>query len=356
MVTDIGRIEDVHFNPWFSTAKPFIFHQTTFGRAFVFGRSDWEYVFNTFAFGYAIGYHFLETRGDSGGVGSMNGNFLGIGQDLATNASVQVDASQPMGLLITNGEFTAFRAPLGAAFVDPNLGGEAIQVRVAPNNTGAVKFVDSAFWGPTDMIADIAGTGTTTFDACSFLSWDANKKGLPAIRQRGGNLVLTANDFFNGALQPSMQLELLPGGRKTIVTSNIFRGLMNISKKAADSDHKLAIELNLDDSPKLLVTNARPGDKVGSDSAAGGAEPGPLPVKLVGRDGTSSRRLRLASDFTRAELCAAVGLSADSRLQWRDDEGDWIELGKHDARELAEAKAVAVAGLAPPLLHVRVPQ
>ena len=31
-----------------------------YGRAFVFGRSDWEYVFNTFAFGYAIGYHFIE--------------------------------------------------------------------------------------------------------------------------------------------------------------------------------------------------------------------------------------------------------------------------------------------------------
>ena len=31
------------------------------GRAFVLGRSDWEYVFNTFAFGYAYGYHFLKT-------------------------------------------------------------------------------------------------------------------------------------------------------------------------------------------------------------------------------------------------------------------------------------------------------
>ena len=25
------------------------------------GRSDWEYVFNTFSFGYAIGYHFIAT-------------------------------------------------------------------------------------------------------------------------------------------------------------------------------------------------------------------------------------------------------------------------------------------------------
>lgn len=50
-----------------------------------------EYVFNTFAFGYAIGYHFIERA-----TGSMNGNFLGIGADLMTNSSVQVEQSQPM--------------------------------------------------------------------------------------------------------------------------------------------------------------------------------------------------------------------------------------------------------------------
>ena len=47
-----------------------------------------RYVFNTFAFGYAIGYHFIER-----GTGSMNGNFLGIGADLMVNASVQVHVS-----------------------------------------------------------------------------------------------------------------------------------------------------------------------------------------------------------------------------------------------------------------------
>lgn len=49
-------------------------------------------------------------------------NFLGIGADYACNASVQVDASQPAGLLITNGEFTAFHdksfAPKSTAGTD----------------------------------------------------------------------------------------------------------------------------------------------------------------------------------------------------------------------------------------------
>lgn len=40
----------------------------------------------------------------------MNGNFLGLGADLAVNASIQVDGSQAAGLLITNGEFTSFHS------------------------------------------------------------------------------------------------------------------------------------------------------------------------------------------------------------------------------------------------------
>lgn len=37
-----------------------------------------------------------------------NGNFLGIGADYMSVAAVVVDQADPYGLLITNGEFTAF--------------------------------------------------------------------------------------------------------------------------------------------------------------------------------------------------------------------------------------------------------
>ena len=46
------------------------------GEAFVFGRTDWQYVFNTFCYGYRVGYRFIETK-----EGMCNGNFLGIGAD-----------------------------------------------------------------------------------------------------------------------------------------------------------------------------------------------------------------------------------------------------------------------------------
>jgi len=119
------------------------------------GRSDWEYVFNTFAFAYAIGYHFIERA-----TGSMNGNFLGIGQDLATNASIKVEQSQPFGVLITNGEFTSFCDYNG--FAPPTCHNPS-QIVISKNNNGAIKFVNSAFWGPTTSIAEIDGKGTITF-------------------------------------------------------------------------------------------------------------------------------------------------------------------------------------------------
>lgn len=209
---DIGRVEDVHFNPWFCQAHPFIEYQLINGRAFVMGRSDWEYVLNTFAFGYAIGYHFIATE-----TGSMNGNFLGIGADLAVNASIYVEDLQPFGLLITNGEFTSWRNEDWL----PNSTAVSNHVVIAGTNTGPVKFVNSAFWGPAHSIADISGSGLASFTSCEFVEW-AEQDGYAnaaAVNLRGGKLILTGNNFHQDKNQV-----LLEKGTTAIISSNIFTG------------------------------------------------------------------------------------------------------------------------------------
>ena len=81
----------MHFNPWFSM-KPKLFEwQLQNGEAFIFGRSDWEYVLNTFCFGYKVGYKFEQTE-----KGTCNGNFLGIGADACCTA-LEVQQSAPFG-------------------------------------------------------------------------------------------------------------------------------------------------------------------------------------------------------------------------------------------------------------------
>ena len=67
----------------------------------VIGRSDWQFMLNTFCLGYRIGYHFTATD-----AGTTNGNFLGIAAD-ATLIPVQLNATSNYGVSITNGEFVA---------------------------------------------------------------------------------------------------------------------------------------------------------------------------------------------------------------------------------------------------------
>lgn len=87
-IYDIGRIENVHFNPWWSMESKLFAWQQEHGEAFIFGRSDWQYVFNTFCFGYNVGYKFVKTQ-----AGLCNGNFLGIGADDCFTAIVVEDSA-----------------------------------------------------------------------------------------------------------------------------------------------------------------------------------------------------------------------------------------------------------------------
>jgi hypothetical protein len=208
-IYDIGRIENVHFNPWWSN-KPRLFQwQQEHGEAFVFGRSDWQYVFNTFCFGYNIGYKFIQTR-----AGVCNGNFLGLGADDCFTALV-VENSAPFGLLISNGEFVSFHGP------DPTM------VRVEAANSGSVRFVNCAFWGPCNQIAKISGHGTVGFSDCTFVQWDHNNEGRHAIQADGGTLLVRGCEFREN----KPQIELGESVRCPVISDNIFTGKPRITNR-----------------------------------------------------------------------------------------------------------------------------
>jgi len=212
-IYDIGRIENVHFNPWWSMEKELFEWQMNHGEAFVFGRTDWHYVLNTFCYGYKIGYRFIKTA-----KGVCNGNFLGIGADDCLVA-IQIDESAPYGLLITNGEFVSFRG------ADPTM------VVVSETHKGVVRFVNCAYWGPNKQIAKIAGSGTVGFSDCTFQAWDKDKEGRPAIQVESGTVLIRGCDFREDAPQVS----LAPGVERAVIVGNVFRGAKRISNNSAGS-------------------------------------------------------------------------------------------------------------------------
>ena len=221
-IYDIGRIENVHFNPWWSM-KPKLFQwQRENGEAFIFGRSDWQYVYNTFCFGYKVGYKFIRSK-----AGVCNGNFLGIGADDCYTALV-VEQCAPYGLLITNGEFVSFHGP------DPTM------IEIAESNAGSIRFSNCAFWGPCNQIAKIAGTGTTGFGDCTFVQWGGKTRNRPAIQAQSGTVLIRGCEFR----QNREHIRLGKDVSRAVVTGNVFKGPEQIVNQ---SEGNVQIALNVSD-------------------------------------------------------------------------------------------------------------
>jgi hypothetical protein len=220
-IYDIGRIENVHFNPWWSLNTRAYQWQIEHGEAFIFGRSDWEYVFNTFCYGYHVGYKFVQS-----GTGMCNGNFLGVGAD-DCNRAVLVEQSAPFALLIANAEFTSFHGD------DPTM------VEVCETNRGVVRISNSAFWGPCNQIAKIAGKGTVAFSDCTFVQW-GEEGDRAAIQAASGSVLIRGCEFR----QDKQHISLGKAVDRAIITGNLFTGQARI-QNASDKDIQIGLNAAL---------------------------------------------------------------------------------------------------------------
>ena len=186
--TDIGRVENVQWHCHFWSAasiggewQPVFDYMVEHLEAFVFGRTDWEYVTNTFVFPTNIGYRFIKTK-----AGACNGQFSGIGAD-AAQTCVLVDEVQYMGLLISNGQFVAFT------------GRRPVELVVSPTCTGQVRLVNCAFWGPASYNALLQGKGPVSLSDCFFSGRNeaAEKAKHPLMAAEAGRLQVH-NCTFSG--------------------------------------------------------------------------------------------------------------------------------------------------------------
>jgi len=203
--TDIGRIENIQWHcHWWSAKEvkgewdPVFEYMWRNCEAFIFGRTDWEYVTNTFVFPVKIGYRFIRTKN-----GAMNGQLCGAGADAAQRCVV-VEAIQFMGLLITNGQFVAFA------------GDNPIEVVIEPTCNGSVRLVNCAFWGPAVHNVISHSQSFVSLSDCYFSSGRSNNSGKALVEADGGKLQVRGCSF--GTDEPSISLR--KGLKHAIVSEN----------------------------------------------------------------------------------------------------------------------------------------
>jgi hypothetical protein len=212
---DIGHIENIHFWPFgvaYSPDNPFCKWVNTEGVAFELARTDWHYVFNTFCFGYGVGYKF-----SSSAHGSANGNFLGLGADSCQRAVV-VEQAQPPGLLISNGEFVGRWSSTDAVCLD-----------IGPKVEGKVSLVNCSFWGPIDRCVWMqSAAGQFTASACHFVNWDNRAVGSPAIQLDAGKAIIQGCTFAQEGLNVQVGSNVV----SAILTANQAAGGFRVDNQA----------------------------------------------------------------------------------------------------------------------------
>jgi hypothetical protein len=212
---DIGHIENIHFWPFgvaYDPKNPYCEWVNTQGVAFELARTDWHYVFNTFCFGYGVGYKF-----SSSAHGSANGNFLGLGADSCQRAVV-VEQAQPPGLLISNGEFVGRWSSTDAVCLD-----------IGPKVEGKVSLVNCSFWGPIDRCVWMQSpAGQFTASACHFVHWDNRGVGSPAIQLDAGKAIVQGCTFAQEGLNVQVGSNVI----SAILTANQAAGGFRVDNQA----------------------------------------------------------------------------------------------------------------------------
>lgn len=206
--TDIGRIENVHFNPNFWTRmalqpkypggdiKAYL-EKNLIG--FKIGKTDWEYMTNCFVIFPLIGFHF-----DDFGHGPGNAVITQSGADICPVA-VKVDRVQGhAGVQFVNGQFMA-------------------TIEVGENNKGPVKLSNCGFWGVPETKEQIIkhGPSTLMLTSCHFTGWDARKTGEPCIRADSGRLMVNGCEFMD---KGNKQIVLEKGLTAATITGCLLRG------------------------------------------------------------------------------------------------------------------------------------
>jgi hypothetical protein len=182
---------------------------------FKIGKTDWEYISNSFVIFPLVGFHF-----DDFGHGPGNAVVTQSGADLCTMA-VRVDRTQGhAGVQFVNGQFMS-------------------TLHVGPNNQGPVRLTSCGFWpvpGTHEQLVKL-GPSTLMVTACHFAGWDSAGKGVPCVRAAGGRLTLSGCEFMAAGKQAVV---LEKGLKAAAITGCLFRGERPVADRSG-ADVQIAL-------------------------------------------------------------------------------------------------------------------
>ncbi|MHB9035757.1 MAG: glycosyl hydrolase family 28-related protein [Armatimonadota bacterium] len=206
---DVGRIEDVHFWPFWTpdSGSPVRAYTRANGIAFKFGRTDWQMAKGCFCLGYNVGYKFVRGvmwRSPDRLNQVPNVMLASCGQDECTTGVLVEDCLSFGGLYFANCQFRD-------------------KLTVSSTNTGPVKLVSCGFAGASDTTSNVEawGTGTVSLNKCHFDSWDVQSLGAAAIYANCDRLSVSGCDFV---LNTKNQIKLDTNFKSAVVTGNFLRG------------------------------------------------------------------------------------------------------------------------------------
>jgi hypothetical protein len=135
-----------------------------------------------------------------------------------------------MGLLITGGQFVAFN------------GKNPVELIVGAGNTGSVRLVNCAFWGPSLHNAIIEGNGFVSFSDCYFSNWKKETENNPLVIVKSGRVQVQNSSFATA--QPSV--ELGPDVKHAIIRGNNgvngVRVINNAKKAIIEGNEEAGVE------------------------------------------------------------------------------------------------------------------
>ncbi len=208
-----GRIENIHFWPFWDLGGSVWPFTRTHAIAYQFGNVKGEMAVNLFGIFYSTTFQFADF-----GHGPGSGVYTNVYPDITPLAYKIEEVDPAAGISIVNG------LAMSTAQVDAT-------------NTGPVKFTGCVFIGSDTAVnngyitwrqADLQGSGTVSFESCTFSGWDNPKvaeaapQGTACIKSNCKSLIVTGNEFIASRTgQP--KIELGANTEEAVIAANRMR-------------------------------------------------------------------------------------------------------------------------------------